>query len=164
MAHAHPIMANGIEIPWKQLAQQAGEAGVFGSVAATESRLDCAAASSAQPATYRLELENGSLFVSLLMADRWQSHSIEADLLNTGDKVEELISEELVEIGYAERVRGDSLVMCEHYRTEEKLFCFRSKIPVNPSSPDASAIALQWLLAYEAAFRRLGDMDAGGGD
>ena len=75
-----------------------------------------------------------------------------------------LISEELVEIGYAERVRGDSLVMCEHYRTEEKLFCFRSKIPVNPSSPDASAIALQWLLAYEAAFRRLGDMDAGGGD
>ena len=32
------------------------------------------------------------------------------------------------------------------------------------TDPDAATIASQWLRAYEAAFRRLGDMDAGGND
>lgn len=157
-------MAQGNGMDWKLLAQKAAAAGVFGTIGCEGGRLECAAANSAQPATYRLEFDGPALYVSLVMADRWQSHSIEADLLNTGDKAEELISEELAEVGYTERTKGDSHVPCEHFRSEDKLFTFRSKVPVAPSDAAAATIAMQWLLAYEAAFRRLGDMDAGEGN
>ncbi|MCX5691163.1 MAG: hypothetical protein NTV94_15485 [Planctomycetota bacterium] len=156
MAGTGSITAQANGIDWTLLAEQAAEAGVFGTIECKGGRLECAAANSAQPATYRLEFDGPALYVVLVMADRWQSHSIEADLLNTGDKAEELISEELGEVGYSECTKGDSLVPCEHFRSEDKLFTFRSKVPA-----EATVIAFQWLLAYEAAFRRLGDMDAG---
>ena len=154
-------MAQGNGMDWKLLAQKATAAGVFGTIGCEGGRLECAAANSAQPATYHLEFDGPTLYVSLVMADRWQSHSIEADLLNTGDKAEELISEELAELGYSERTKGDSLTPCEHFRSEDKLFTFRSRIPVPASDAGAVETAVLWLLAYEAAFRRLGDMDAG---
>jgi len=144
------------------VADAARNAGAFGAVVVKSGRVECAAAASAQPASYRIEVEDGGqIDVSLVMADRWQSHSIEADLLNTGDKVEELIAEELAEMGYDERVKGDSHVQCEHFRSEDKFFTFRSRVSAVVGEEGAAVIAGQWLRAYEAAFSRLGDMSAG---
>ena len=144
------------------VAERAKSMPVFGSITVGPDRVECEATGAAQPAAYRVEFISGSLYVSLVMADRWQSHSIEADLLNTGDKVEELVSDELVELGYQERTPGDSQAACEHFRSPEKLFTFRSKVPCDVTKLEAGATAAVWLAAYEAAFRRLGDMDAGG--
>jgi len=117
-----------------------------------------AAATSAQPATYRIEREGDALFVSLVMADRWQSHSIEAHLLHTGDKIEELVAEELAELAFV--VSGESRRPSEHFRSEDKLFTFRTRLAPSAHDESAPRVAAAWLAAYEAAFRQLGDMDA----
>lgn len=157
-------MGSTLATVWASVAKAATDTGLFGPCEIHADRIDCPATGSAQPATYRVSREGDALYVSLLMADRWQSHSIEADLLNTGDKIEELVAEELAELDDVERRPGDAIVPCEHFRSEDKLFTFRSRLPVSIGDPDAAALAALWLRAYEAAFRRLGDMDAGGGD
>jgi hypothetical protein len=145
------------------VAALAREAGVFGGVelrldGGGRPVLDCAARDSAAPATYRLGFDGANLWVSLFTADRWLSQSIEADLVHTGDKLEELIEEELVDQG-VEGVRP----RVEHFRSEDKLFTFRSPVPARAADPASSAMAARFLLAYEACFRNLGDM-AGGDD
>jgi len=137
-------------------AAAARASGVFGPVAVKDGRLVCHAAASAAPASYRLFEETGTLWVSLVMADRWLSESIETDLLHTGDKLEELLEEELVEHGLPAR-----RLKVEHFRSDDLLFTFRSPLPVDTSSIDAGVIAARYLLAYEACFRVLGDMNAG---
>ncbi len=139
-----------------RVAEAANRAGVFASVTVTPSRLDCVAKDAAAEALYRLGWSGGGLWVSLEMTDRWLSHSIEADLLNTGDSAEELIAEEVVEQGF----EGATQTPCEHFRSEEKMFTFRSRVPVSLKDANAAEVAAQWLLAYEACFRRLGDMEA----
>ena len=141
--NAHPLL--------EKAAPLASSAGVFGPVAIKNGQLVCHAAASAAPASYRLFIENGSPWVSLVMADRWLSESIETDLLHTGDKVEDLLVEELVELGLpAQKPK------VEHFRSDDLLFTFRSPIPT-----DSAEIAVKHLLAYEACFRNLGDMNAG---
>jgi hypothetical protein len=145
---AHPLL--------EMAATLAASSGVFGPVAVKNGQVVCHAAASAAPASYRLFLENGTLWVSLVMADRWLSESIETDLLHTGDKVADLLEEELVELD----LPAASLKI-EHFRSDDLLFTFRSPIPVVAESPDAARQAVQYLLAYEACFRNLGDMNAG---
>lgn len=135
------------------VAEQARHAEVFARVAVQEAGLVCHAADAAAHAEYRLGWEDGRLWVSLVTPDRWLSESIEADLMHTGDDVEELLEEELVEQGLEA-----SRPVVEHFRSDDRLFTFRS--PVSPEDADTAA---RWLLAYEACFRTLGDM-AGGGD
>lgn len=141
----------------------ARRAAVFGEISTATSAagpvLECAAAGSAAPAWYRLFLEGPGLWVALVTPDRWLSQSIEADLVHTGDNLEDLIEEELVDHG----LEGVRLRM-EHFRSEDKLFTFRSPIPVGASDPGAPAAAAKCLLAYEACFRNLGDMSAGPDD
>lgn len=141
-------------------------AGVFGPVTldAAKARLSCAAAASAAPAEYRVDVQDQRLWVSLVTADRWLSQSIEQDLVHTGDKLEELIEEELVDLDYEVRA---ATVSYEHFRSPDKLFTFRSEIPVTLDrvrDPQAAEVASKWLLAYEACFRRLGDMEGGDDD
>lgn len=151
---------------------RAEKAGVFGAVKVDKPalRLVCAAQNSAEPAEYRLDVQQGRLWVSLVTANRWLSQSIEADLVHTGDKIEELIDEELADQDYdlkAAAARGQRTTY-EHFRSEDKLFTFRSALPVPPCAMDradtaeCADAAAKWLLAYEACFRRLGDMDAAG--
>lgn len=129
----------------------ASSSGVFGPVAVKDGRVVCHAAASAAPASYRMFVEAGRVWVSLVMADRWLSESIETDLLHTGDKVEELLEEELVEVGLpAERLK------VEHFRSDDLLFTFRSPVPA-----ETAEALVKYLLAYEACFRNLGDMNAG---
>ena len=144
----------------------AQKAAVFGDVridqpkSAAHGRLVCVAPRSAAPAEYRLDVQDGKLWVSVVTADRWLSESIETDLLHTGDKLEDLLEEELAELDYAGPTLG-----YQHFRSPspEKLFTFKTELPFAlVQSADAASIdlATKVLLAYEACFRRLGDMDA----
>jgi len=140
-----------------QVAQRVRGREQFGEVSVSGHRLAAPAVGSGAPAEYRLELVGDTLWVSLVTADRWLSQSIEQDLVHTGDKLADLIHEELVELGHS-----GGPVPCEHFRDDEKLFTFRSRVPVRPESfGDAAAadISTLFLRAYEACFRRLGDME-----
>lgn len=157
-AGASPALASFLDT----IATRARAAGVFGSVRTEGGRVICAAAASAAPAEYRVELDGGQVWVSLVTPDRWLSQSIEADLVHTGDKLEELIEEELVDQGFE-----DGPLPCEHFRSAERLFTFRSPLPISADdlgAPAAADRAARALLAYEACFRRLGDMEAGDED
>jgi len=141
---------------FEALRDVADESGLFGPVEVEASMLVCAAKESAEPASYRVEFEDGALYVSLVTDNRWLSESIESDLLNTGDKIEDLIDEELVEQGF-----DDGPLPIKHYRSDDMLFTFRSPLPIDPAAAgEAEAVetARQCLFAYEAAFRELGDM------
>lgn len=141
------------------VAERARNAGVFGSVsidrnAAGGGMVCCAAKNSAEPAEYRIFSEDGKTWVAFVTPNRWLSESIESDLMHTGDAIEELIDEELAELDY----KGPPLGACQHFRDDQKLFTFRSVVPGSPPSVETATTCL---LAYEACFRRLGDVDAG---
>jgi len=87
--------------------------------------------------------------------DRWLSESIEADLMHFGDPREELVEEELAELGWRGRVP-----QIKHFRDDAKLYTFENALPAGVAG-DAT-LAAKFLFAYEAAFRALGDV--GGGD
>lgn len=149
---------NKITTLMSEIAARARAAGVFGSVEVKDDRIDCAARASASPAWYRIDHDGRRLWASLVTPDRWLSHSIEADLLHTGDKIDELLEEELVDLGYSGARHAS-----EHFRSEDKLFTFRTPMDVPPGGESASQTvenAARLLLAYEACFRNLGDMDA----
>lgn len=147
-------MANASETAreiYEFVAKAATDADAFESVKIVEQGLECRARASAAPAAYRVEEGDGGLWVSLVMSDRWLSESIEADLMHSGDKLEELLEEELAELGY----EGSS-VRYEHFRSDDLLFTFRSQ--VSAGSAQIGSVVAQYLLAYEACFRNLGDM------
>jgi hypothetical protein len=137
-----------------QLRSLAAGAGVFGAMTAEGRRLQCEAADAGAPAFYRVDLEPEAVWVSLVTEDRWLSESIESDLMHSGDKLEELIEEELVDQG-----EDPGPVSFEHFRSEDMLFTFRTRVPSRAAS-SADGIG-RYLLAYEACFRNLGDMTAG---
>jgi len=130
-------------------AHVARKAGVFGEVSIRGDVLEAKAAASAAPAAFLLTLQSGRPWVALVTPDRYLSQSIEQDLVHTGDKLTELLEEELIELGFT----GKAVLPVEHFRDDEKRFTFRT-----PAPADDSAATL--LLAYEACFRRLGDMEA----
>jgi hypothetical protein len=148
----------------------ADRAGVFAQVKIERGMLTCAARDAAEPAWYRIEpalnaagtagAEGGGWNVSLVTPNRWLSESIEADLMHHGDPIEELIEEELVEQDYS----GEPLPV-KHFRSDDRLYTFVSPLPINSahdSDEQAARTATQCLLAYEAAFRELGDMSGAG--
>lgn len=156
---AAPLPSPGLAGLFQQVSRRAASAGVFGEISVKEGQLVCRALASAAAASYRLLADGGRLWVSLVMSDRWLSESIEADLMHTGDKIEELIEEELVELG----LHGGPVAV-EHFRSDDLLFTFRSPVPVSlqqAATPEAAERAGTCLLAYEACFRNLGDMSAG---
>lgn len=143
---------------FQTVAARARAAAVFGDIRIHSARLVCTALNSAEPAEYRLESDGRRLWVSLVTADRWLSQSIEADLVHTGDNLAELIEEELADQGHT----GGPLPF-EHFRSEDLLFTFRSPVPFDlprAGTPEAADTGARCLLAYEACFRQLGDMDA----
>ncbi|MEX0876570.1 MAG: hypothetical protein WD114_03840 [Phycisphaerales bacterium] len=138
---------------YEHVRQGAEEADVFASVEVDARGVCCEAKGSAEPAFYRVFFEEGDVWVSLETEDRWLSGSIEADLVNTGDKLDELIEEEIVDLGH-----HDAVVEFDHLRTPDKMYVFKSKVSTPLSDPKAAEHALIWLLGYEATFCELGDM------
>lgn len=119
-----------------------------------------------------MDVQEGRWCVSLVTPHRYLSQSIEQNLVHQGDKIDELLAEELVDQEYA----GPALLV-EHFRSQDKLFTFRALVgnagtaTPGASSPDTAgstatppcAKALtQVLLAFEACFGPLGDMRGGG--
>lgn len=148
-------MGTEAELMLERVRERAEKAGVFGPVRVEGGRLVCPAAASAEPADYRVFTETeGSVWVELVTADRWLSESIETDLVHTGDKLNELLDEELADLGW----EGAPSTF-EHFRSDDMLFTFRSRVP----DPSPESVSL-WLLAYEQCFRQLGDMDDTGED
>ena len=139
------------------LKANADKAGVFKEVKITSKGvLQCSAKGSTEPAWYRVDKVGGAWRISLVTADRRLSESIEADLMHHGDPIEELIEEELIDQGF----KGKPLEV-KHFRSDDMLYTFISEMPVDETKgAKALEIATQCLLAYEAAFRELGDMRA----
>jgi hypothetical protein len=133
--------------------------GVFTEVALEGGALRCKAKDAAADAWYSIVPQAGGWWVRLTTADRWLSESIETDLMHYGDPIEELIEEELVELDHDLKTDG-AMPQVKHFRSEDKLYTFENPIPLDRAADQvaASRIATRFLLAYEAAFRQLGDM------
>jgi hypothetical protein len=145
------------------VAARASAAGVFGSVRVEKGVLRCDALASGEPAEYRVFEEKGALWVSLVTSARWLSQSIEADLVNTGDKIEELLEEELVDLGW-KKEWGPARLSYQHFRDDTKMYTFRTAAPVKierAGDPQSAEIVATVLLGYEQTFRPLGDMETG---
>ena len=139
---------------YKHIHDGALKAQVFGEILIDSRGLSCQAKNSAEEAFYRVSVVDDAFWISLETKDRWLSGSIEGDLVNTGDKLDELIEEEVVDLGH-----NDAQVKFDHFRSPELMYVFRSKLSTPMSDPEAAQHALIWLLGYEIVLRELGDMD-----
>ncbi len=140
--------------------KRAHAAGVFGGVKVVGGRLMCLCKASPEPAEFRVDVQEGQVCVSLVTPHRYLSQSIEQDLVHQGDKIDDLLKDELVDQEY----RGPALRV-EHFRSPELLYTFRTLVGIQPGAPEgpgAMERVAQVLLAYEACFSPLGDLSAGG--
>lgn len=142
------------------VAKRAQAAGVFASVSIVNDRLLAGAQGSAEPAEYRVFTDEGKVWVALTTAHRWLSQSIEADLVHTGDKIEELLEEELVNLGWTSPPLPSPRLTYEHFRDQDKLYTFRTAAPLSGDAQRDTEMLALLLLGYEATFRPLGDMEA----
>lgn len=132
------------------------DAGVFADVTRTDAGLRCDALHVEAECYYAAHLdEQGTLWVGWYTPDRWLSASVEADLVHTGDKIDELLEEELVDQGLSLTIR------LEHFRNPEKLFVFRGRLTLPDDPAQATDTLVKTLLAFEACFVELGDMSPG---
>ncbi len=141
----------------EQVQARARDADVFDSVRISGPRLECRARGCESEAFFRVEPDDSDpaqVWISFVTPDRWLSESIEADLEHTGDELEELVEEELADLGV------EAEVTYQHYRSEDRLFTFRTPVEVGGMGDMrvAAEVAAAFLLAYEAAFRELGDV------
>lgn len=135
------------------VADLARTSAAFAAVETNGSLVTCTSLTNPE-AAFRLEPhDKGGVCITWVTANRYLSQSIEADLMWTGDDLDELIDEELADAGYT----GQPLTRVDHFRNEEKLFTFRSVVPgaIADLRPDD---LVKCLLAYNAAFAELGDM------
>jgi hypothetical protein len=135
---------------------RASSSGRFASVSIDGERLRCRAKGAEAEAWYVVDRDGGRWSVALLTPDRWLSESVEGDMLEGRDSAEELVDDELVEVGFRNRCGK-----VRHFRDEDKTYVFRTDVPLE-GLDDAPAAIATFLLAFEAAFGQLGDM--GGGD
>jgi len=139
---------------YKAVKDGASTAQVFAEITIDERGLSCQAKNSAEEAFYRVSIVDDAVWISLETKDRWLSGSIEGDLVNTGDKLDELIEEEVIDLGH-----HDAKVSFDHFRSPELMYVFRSRLSTAIDDPKAAQHALIWLLGYEIVLRELGDMD-----
>ena len=127
--------------------------GDFASVTRTDTGLRCDALHVEEACYYAATLDaDGKLWVGWYTPDRWLSESVEADLVHTGDKLDELLEEELVDQGLS------MSLSLEHFRDRDKVFVFRGELDLPGESSEATAILVKTLFALQACFLELGDM------
>jgi hypothetical protein len=152
------MIANPCQLLYEQVADRVRRREVFGDVQPTDKSLGCQVKDVESQAFYMVELSDTRdvVWVGLYTEDRWLSESIEADLMHSGDKIEELLAEELCEQGL------EISLPVEHFRDEQKQYVFRSPFTLAgdqglESAPTFDAVAAV-LLAYEACFGQLGEL------
>jgi len=126
---------------------------VFDGVELDGTSLQCRARGAAAEAMYSVTSGQHGLAVALSTPDRWLSESIESDLVHYGDPIEELVEEELVDLGWTEgcgRIR--------HFRDDAMRYVFTCDLPMSGNTDQDVRAGACLLLAFEAAFRQLGDM------
>jgi len=145
-------------VMYEQVAGRLRGLAVFQDVRWDDEALSCRARFVDSETYYRVCVDPGKPVaqVGLYSPDRWLSESIEADLMHQGDKIEELLEEELVEQGL------DFQLPIEHFRDKQMRYVFRSPVEL-PGEESLSGQAtvdriVRVLLAYEAVFGQLGDM------
>ncbi|MEO0476368.1 MAG: hypothetical protein AAF085_10440 [Planctomycetota bacterium] len=127
--------------------------GAFAKVTRTEQGVRCDALHIEEECYYAAQLDDaGTLWVGWYSPDRWISGSIEGDLVHTGDKIDELLEEELVDQGLSVSIP------LEHYRNDEKVFVFQGKLELPSNAEQATETLFRVLLAFQACFVELGDM------
>jgi hypothetical protein len=139
------------------VAKKVRAAGVFGEVSSAGGTVRCEALGTEDPAFFELAAAGGQVWVALKTPARYLSQSIEQDLVHSRDKIPDLLSEELIDRGY----EGRTTLKFEHFRDENRQYCFRSLTPINVgdgASASEVEIGVTMLLAYEATFRPLGGM------
>ncbi len=139
---------------------QAERSELFGAITLINGpTLSLEAPDAAAPAFYRVGFDQGKLFVSLVTPDRYLSQSVEQDLVHTGDKLSDLLHDELIDVDHP----APYTPTVDHFRDREKLFTFRTPVPpAELSLADDEPAQRVWLLlkAYQACFVNLGDIDA----
>ena len=135
---------------------KARSSGRFGEVRLDGARLACRARDAAAEAWYEVHRDGSAWIVLLRTPDRWLSESIEGDMLEGNDTAEELVDDELVEVGFRGKCQ-----QVKHYRDDDRMYVFRTGIPPEGLADEAEGIAT-YLLAFEAAFAQLGDMQGSG--
>ena len=151
------MISNDLQALFEKIAKRIGDKSVFDQIDTTDDGLICRAKHVESDAFYQVnEAEGDHVWVGLYTPDRWLSESIEAELMHQGDKLEELLEEELYDQGY------ETQLPVEHFRDDQKRYVFRSPVTMPNEWAGESDEALnrltQVLLAYETTFRSLGDM------
>lgn len=143
---------------YEEVGDLARDAGLFEKVRRSDHALLCKARHVESEAHYTVHVgeDHDMVYVGLQTPDRWLSESIEADLMHQGEKIEELLEEELIDQGFEEKLS------VEHFRDDAKLYIFRSPVslPQNAKLEGEQMVerVMRVLQAYEACFRELGDM------
>lgn len=143
---------------YEEVGDRVREARVFAKVRRNDDALLCRAMHTESEAYYfaRVADKHDMVYVGVYTPDRWLSESIEADLLHKGDKLEDLLEEELCDQGFEGRLP------MEHFRDEQKLYVFQSPVflPKGERLDGEGMVdrVTEVLLSYEAMFRQLGDM------
>ena len=146
-----------------------GSASASISVPPSGHRLTIPVPAASAPAEYRLDVQDGLLCVSLVTPDRYLSQSIEQDLVHSGDKLADLLHDELIDVEFIDAKSAGPALTVDHYRSPppDKLFTFRSKLPYPPDAwpkPQTVTDLCKVIAAYQACFGPLGSMTEGDGD
>ena len=137
-------------IDFQQLADLLKKADIFDQIESTDQSFSGKAREAEEDAFYRIGFEEGTLYAGLYIQDRWLSESIETELLHCGDTIDELLEEEMVELGL------DFSLKIQHFRNDNLEYVFRSPI-TQGDQQNAQTLALI-IQSYNACFEQLGDM------
>ena len=152
------MICDSCQAMFEEVADRLRDGDAFKKVRRADDALKCQAKDVQTEALYIAEVPepHDLVWVSLATPDRWLSESIEAALMHKGDKIEDLLEEELFDQGFEARLP------VEHFRDERKLYLFRSPVflPKDEKLDQEPMIdrVTRVILAYEACFRQLGYM------
>ena len=134
---------------------RANASGRFAEVTSRDGSIRCRAKDAAAEAWYLVDRVGDAWNVALVTPDRWLSESVEGDMLEGRDTAEELVDDELVEVGFPNRCGK-----IRHFRDDDKQYVFRTEVPLAGIADEADGVTT-FLLAFESAFGQLGDMAGG---
>ncbi len=136
--------------------------GAFGAVELRPPGLWARARDAEAEAWYRIEIAGENLTACWCTPDRYLSQSIEAELTWTHDDLDDMLDEELDDVGW----NCGKLTPLKHYRDDEQLFVFRAELPIDRNELNAGhgeALA-KCLLGFNQVFQELGDMQGDAGE
>ena len=155
------MICDSCQALFEEVAERLRHSDAFKKVRRADEALKCTAKDVQTEPLYIAEVPEpyDVVWVSLATPDRWLSESIEAALMHSNENIEDMLEEELLDQGFEGRLP------VEHFRDEQKIYLFRSPVfmPKGEKLDEEPMInrVTQVMLAYEACFHQLGDMEPG---